>query len=145
MTTDQAHTPFDEELLTGYLDGVLTQQEAQRVRLHLERDEEARRLYEELTEMRAAALQTPFRVDDQWDERPRGVASRVLRFTGLGLLVLWAAALLALVVWIPEEPQVAWLRVLHGAGVAGFLLTLSSAALDRVVSARSDIYRRVEK
>lgn len=145
MTTHQAHTPFDEELLTGYLDGVLTQQEAQRVRLHLERDEEARRLYEELSEMRAAALQTPFRVDDQWDERPRGVASRVLRFTGLTLLTFWALALLALTVWLPGEPQIVWLRVLHGTGVAGFLLTLGSAVLDRVVSARNDIYRRVEK
>jgi hypothetical protein len=115
------------------------------VRLHLERDGEARRLYEEMSEMRAAALQTPFRVDDQWDERPRGISSRVLRFTGLALLAIWALALLALVVWLPEEPQAAWLRVLHGTGVAGFLLTLSSAVLDRVVSARNDIYRRVEK
>ena len=47
--------PFPEELLSGYLDGALTQQEEQRVRLHLERSPEARAMLEDLAALRSAA------------------------------------------------------------------------------------------
>jgi anti-sigma factor RsiW len=47
-------TPFPEELLSGYIDGALTRQEEERVRIHLERSPEARALTAELTELRRA-------------------------------------------------------------------------------------------
>ena len=80
---------FSEELLSGYLDGALTQGEDQRVRLHLEDCAACRALYAELRTMRETTMKTRFVLpaDDQWDERPRSSLSRLFRGTGWTLTV----------------------------------------------------------
>lgn len=66
-------TPFPEELLSGYLDGALTQQEEQRVSLHVEGSPQARALLAELAALRQASRTTDFEPveDRQWCEAPR--------------------------------------------------------------------------
>ena len=58
---------FDEALLTGYLDGALTQADDQRVRIHLEECADCRRLSDELRELRETTMTTRFELpaDDQ--------------------------------------------------------------------------------
>ena len=92
---------FSEELLSGYLDGALTQGEDQRVRLHLEDCAACRALYAELTTMRETTMKTRFVLpaDDQWDERPRGSLSRLFRGTGWTLTVGWLVALALFAAW----------------------------------------------
>lgn len=137
---------FDEELLSGYLDGMLTQQEQQRVRLHLERDGDARAEFEQLREMRSAALTTQIRVEDeQWNERPRNGLSGVCRVVGLGLIGVWALGLLIVALWLPEQLEREGVRLLSGSMIGGVGLVLISALADRMQTSRTDIYRRVEK
>jgi anti-sigma factor RsiW len=144
---------FDEALISGYLDGELTQSDRQRVALHLEDDASARRLYEQLREAREAALTTPFPagpVDDSWDETPRSALSRVLLYLGLALLTvallggvsLW---LLALGAHSSSLDGAVWIGLLPAAAALGTVSILVSVTIDRLISRRRDIYRLVKK
>jgi anti-sigma factor RsiW len=148
MTSAPCGRRFGEELLSGYLDGALTQRERQRVSLHLEGCPDCRRELAELGALRSAARGTAFAMprDDEWGELPRTVGSRALRLGGWTLVVLWllvVAAVGALELLRSSVP--AWERVALAAGVAGFALLLLSVFLDRLHDLRFDRYRRVDK
>ena len=158
MTDSQpgAATPFAEELLSGYLDGALTQQEEQWVRLHLERSPEARALLAQLTALRQAARSTPFvAVEDlQWSEAPRTPASARARRIGIVLLVGWLLAAIGVAAWqavmapfglAMTRAMIGWAAVLWLTGTAGVLLVFYSVLADRLSDRRTDRYRRVLK
>lgn len=139
---------FPEELLSGRLDGELTQGEDQRVRIHLEDCAACRQTYEELCELREASMTTPFPSppDEPWDERPRSAGSGLLRGAGWGLLIVWLVAVTAFGLWQwLTHPATPWERFLAFAGVSGFALLFLSVLLDRLRAAKTDRYRRVEK
>ena len=123
---------FPEELLSGYLDRALTQGEHQRVRVHLEDCAACRGLLAELAALRETAMNTRFLIpaDDQWNERPRGGLSRVLR--GGGWLVATA-------------PESLFEKLLIFGGASGGALLFLSALVDRLRALPGDRYRRVEK
>ncbi len=77
------HT-FDDTLISGYLDGELTQGSEQAVRVHLETCERCRTTAEELRTIKEAAMGTRFEVpeDLQWDETPRSTGSRLAQRAG---------------------------------------------------------------
>jgi len=146
--TPPCPTSFDEELLTGYLDGALTQSEAQRVRLHLEDCERCRHLYEELHTLRETTMSTRFVIppDDQWREIPRTGASQFLRGGGWLLLIVWAAAVGAFALWqLATAPVGALEKSLVFTGVSGLGMLFASILLDRLKTIKSDRYTRVEK
>ena len=139
---------FDEALLTGHLDGALTQADDQRVRLHVEQCADCRRLIDEMRETREATMTTRFELpaDDQWDEAPRGLASRLSFGLGWILLLIWAVGLLGLVVghlWSDAMPLTE--KLLLFGGLSGGALLFLSVLIDRLRTMRKDPYRRVEK
>lgn len=67
--------PFDETLLSGFLDEVITARERQIVRAHLVACAECRRLLEELRAIRQACLATRFCSPPFRHRRPRGPAA----------------------------------------------------------------------
>jgi predicted anti-sigma-YlaC factor YlaD len=139
---------FGEELLSGYLDGALTQRERQRVSLHLESCPDCRRELAELGAVRSAARGTAFALpaDEEWGELPRTAGSRALRLGGWALVGLWLAVVLGSgVVELLRSAAPAWERVAIAGAVAGFALLLLSVLLDRLHDLRHDRYRRVEK
>jgi len=139
---------FGEELLSGYLDGALTQRERQRVALHLEGCADCRRELDELGAVRSAARGTAFALpaDDEWGELPRTAASRALRLGGWTIVVVWLAVVLGSgLVELVRSSVPAWERVAIAGAVAGFALLLLSVLLDRLHDLRLDRYRRVEK
>jgi anti-sigma factor RsiW len=149
-------TPFPEELLSGYLDGALTQQEEQRVRLHLERTPEARAMLAELASLRQAARTTPFAAveDRQWSEQPRTRATAIALWLGVGLLALCGLGLVVGLVWQATHApfgtemrrgMIWWAAGLWASGLGGALLLLLSILGDRLSDRRSDRYRRVFK
>lgn len=146
---ERCSAPFDEALLSAYLDGELTQGESQPVRLHLEQCRACREMFEQMKEMRDATLTTPFRTfdDEQWNERPRGSLSRALRWTGWSLLSLWAIA--AAYVAVREFATTSGatpLELTLGFGLlGGASLVFLSVLFDRVKSYKTDRYRRVQK
>jgi len=141
-------TAFDESLISGYLDGELTQAAEQKVRIHLEDCVQCRTLLEDLRTIREAAMSTEFSKPDntQWDERPRGGASLVTRGAGWILAAVWAVVVGAYAIWefvkMPASPIE---RLLVVGGLTALALLFVSVLLDRIRTARTDPYREVEK
>ena len=137
---------FPEEMLSGHLDRELTQQEAQRVRLHLEGCGHCRALYQELSDLREAAMTTEFPVpsDDRWDELPRSAGSRFLRGAGWLLTVLWLVLVAGYAVWQWwTSPATLFERLVVFSGASGVLFLFLSILIDRLRSVRTDRYGRV--
>jgi anti-sigma factor RsiW len=138
---------FDESRISGYLDGELTQGEAQGVRVHLEDCAACRETADEMTKLKEVTMGSRFSVaqDTQWDERPRSGTSRLLRRAGLVIGLAW---LISVTVWVLVE-LVGSEDTLGVVFVSGFLLSagliLASALLDRREAEKEDPYRKVEK
>ena len=139
---------FDESLLSGYVDGELTQADNQRVRIHLEDCASCQALIGELRQIRQAAISTPFPVptDDEWRESPRSPWTLWLRRFGWVLLIAWILG----AGWLGIEAFVtgsaAWYeKALIGALMGGGLLLFLSVLLDRLKAVKTDRYGRAEK
>ena len=143
-------SPFDEALLSAYLDDELTQEESQPVRLHLEECSACRTTYEQMKALREAAMTTPFPTvgDGQWDERPRSPLSRALRIVGWAMLLIWlgGAGFLALSELAGEAAGMPLEELILAIGLIGGALALFlSILVDRIRSYKTDRYRRVKK
>ena len=139
---------FDEALLSGYLDGALTQQERQQVSLHLEACPQCRTELDDLSAVRVAARGTAFAMpaDDEWGELPRSAGSRALRLGGWALVLVWMAVVVGSgLVELMRAAVPAWERVAVAGVVAGLALLLLSVLLDRMRELRHDRYRRIQK
>ena len=139
---------FDEELISGYLDGELSQGEEQRVRLHLEDCPECRAMTEELNRLKEVTMTTEFRVPDdtQWDETPRGRGSGFFRNFGWLILVAWVVGTLGYGLWqmATDTEELFEVVIVFGAWL-GFGLVFLSVLIDRLKTRKTDRYRRVEK
>ncbi len=137
-----------EELLSGYLDGALSQQEAQRVRLSLEEDSELLQTFRELCLLREAALGTRFTAPKEidWPELPQSPTSGYSRLAGSLLVTGWL--LLLTVVGLGElfSGHHSWLEILLFLGLPGGLVLLFlSVLLDRLKTIKDDRYLGVER
>jgi predicted anti-sigma-YlaC factor YlaD len=145
---DQCPSAFEETLISGYLDGELTQSAEQRVRIHLEDCAFCREFLADLQMIREAAMSTEFAPpeDDQWDERPRSTASFLARGTGWLLAVVWLVGVIGYGLWQFWQSSANVVeRVLVFGGLSAVALLFCSVALDRIASARTDPYREVER
>jgi len=139
---------FDEALISGYLDGELTQRDDQRVRLHLEDCAECRNLAGEMRQLKEATMTSEFQVpeDTQWDEKPRGTISGFLSNFGWMIAIAWVVAIIGFVVWQVATDTENLLEAVLVFGLwLGFGLVFLSVLIDRLKTYRTDPYRRVEK
>lgn len=139
---------IDESLLSGYLDGTLSQLESQRVRIGLEADEELRQTFRQLRLLREAALATRFAPPDEiaWAELPQSLPASYSRLAGWLLVIGWV--LLLAVVGLGElwSGHHGWLEiVLFLALPGGLVLLFFSVLLDRLKSLKTDRYCGVER
>ena len=146
--SEQSHT-FDEALISGYLDGELTQGDSQRVRLHLDDCVECRRIADDMLELKEATMTTEFRVpeDTQWDETPRGAVSRIFHNFGWLVAIVWVVGLGAYLIWqIATGSESVEFEGLIGFGLMlAFALVFASALIDRLQTRKTDPYRKVKK
>lgn len=145
--SEKVALPFDEELLSGYLDGSLSQRDHQRVRLFLEEDAASRQVYRELRAMRDAARTTHFSTveETQWPELPQTKLSRFGRWFGFLLLGGWVLLVSFLAMRFVLQ-NATWLDALLYGGVPGGLAALfASVLIDRWRELRSDRYRGVHR
>ncbi len=140
---------FNEELLSGYLDGELTQGDAQRVRLHLEGCAGCRSVIDELHKLREATMDAEFKVpeDTQWDETPRGTVSRLLHNFGWLIAGLWVVGVVAVTLWqINTDSESIRVEAILGFGLLlALALIILSALADRLQTRKNDPYRKVKK
>ena len=138
---------FDEALISGYLDGELTQTAAQRVRLHLEECTACRATADELAQLKEATMSSTFMIpDDGWDETPRGGASHILRNAGLLVGVAWIAGLVMWLIWeLAQDPEALIGLLLVGGFLISAGLILASVLIDRRRAMKNDKYTKVQK
>ena len=146
--TDQCPRAFDEIMVSGYLDGELTQAAAQKARLHLEDCEHCRAMLADLRLMRETTLSTEFSTpdDDQWNERPRGTVSFISRGMGWVVAIVWLVAITGYGLWAFWQSSANLFgKLLVFGGLSAFILLFLSVVLDRISTARTDPYREVER
>jgi len=139
---------FDESMLSGYVDGELTQADNQRVQLHLEECPSCWALVDDLRQIREVAMSTPFPVptDDEWREAPRSAGSRWIRRLGWILVLAWMLGAVGLAVQGFVQGSAAWYeKTLIVALVGGALLLFLSVLIDRLKAIKTDRYGRVQK
>jgi predicted anti-sigma-YlaC factor YlaD len=139
---------FNEALISGYIDGELTQGEEQRVRLHLEDCAECRTMTDELRRLKEATMTTEFQVPDdtQWDETPRGRHSGFFRNFGWLILLAWIVGTLGYGLWqVAIDTEDLFGVVIVFGFWLGFGLVFLSVLIDRLKTRKTDRYRRVQK
>jgi anti-sigma factor RsiW len=139
---------FDEAMLSGFVDGALTQADEQRVRVHVEDCAVCRREVEEMSRLKEVTMSSQFRVpaDDQWSETPRGGTSRLAFGLGWLLMVAWLAGVTAVGVWefwTSDGPILG--KLMAVAVTSGIALLFLSVLIDRLKAMRTDRYRGVQK
>ncbi len=138
-----------DRMLSAYLDGELTQQDAQRVRLYLEESEDARRQYAELQKIQAATSSLAFGPppDDRLDELEQALSVQAPRKLGWGLLAGGVVTLTLLVIirflTLPDVPV--GVKLLVGAIGVGLALLLGSVARQRWLELPFDRYRGIKR
>lgn len=138
-----------DKMLSAYLDGELTQQEHQRVRLYLEDCEEAREEYRELVELKKLTSGLSFAPppDDRMDELAEALSVQAPRrmgwlFLGSGVV----AVICILVVHLATMPDVPlFAKTIFGLIGGGMFLLLGSVARQRWLEAPHDRYRGVKR
>ena len=145
---DQCPRAFDETMLSGHLDGELTQSAEQKVTIHLEDCAHCRGLLADLQALREATMSTVFSkpADDQWKELPRTTSSFLARGSGWALGLVWVAAVIGYSLWhFWQSSANLFERVMVFGGLSALALLFTSVVLDRIASAKTDRYRGVEK
>lgn len=146
--TRSCERPFDESLLSGYLDHALTQSEAQKIRIHLEDCSECQSLYEELATLRQAARSTVFHEPDDaaWPELPKTRFGRFTRSLGWLLLASWLVIVTGLALYRFLSQAGDPLEVFLVLGLPGsFVLLFLSVLADRLRDLKFDRYRGVQR
>jgi len=139
---------FDEALLSGYVDGVLTQADEQRVRVHVEDCAACRTQVVEMQQVREVTMSSRFNLpaDDQWSEAPRGAASRLAFGLGWTFLIVWASIVGGYALWqFWTSDEAIGAKLLAFAPGSAIVLLFLSVLIDRLKAMRNDPYRRVQK
>ena len=138
-----------DRMLSAYLDGELTQQETQRVRVYLENCEEAREDFREMEKVRQITSELSFAAppDARLDELAQALSVRAPRRVGWVLVIGTALTIiLGLVFKLAAAPDVPLgVKLVYGAFGGGFLLLLGSVARQRWLEAPYDRYRGVKR
>ncbi|MDJ0841044.1 MAG: zf-HC2 domain-containing protein [Acidobacteriota bacterium] len=137
-----------EELLSGYLDGELTQMEEQKVRLHLEDCDQCRAVWSEMKTLREVSMSTSFQEpeEEQWGEMPKSPVSRGLRGIGWIFVIIWVVLTAGYGAWqFATGPEDLFGKLTVFGIISGVLLLLVSVGMDRLRDMKTDRYRRISK
>jgi uncharacterized membrane protein len=143
--------PIDEhvgELLSGYIDGELTQQERQRVQVHVESCDECRRIEGELRELRGKVGKARLSEygEDKWREMMDDTTVQASRGIGWILLIGGALALatIAVFAFLTDPGIEGHMKVIIVAIYGGLAALFISVLRQRLIERKSDKYKDVE-
>ncbi len=135
--------------LSGYLDGELTQQEAQQIEVHLDTCGNCRRILDELREVREAARRLEIRQPgkSEWMAMETHILQRVTRRVGWLILIVWTTMTAAYGAFqyamSPAEPL--FHKILVFGLFLGIALLFFSVLMERIRESRTDRYKGVLK
>jgi len=136
------------ELLSGYIDGELTQQQQQRVRVHCERCQDCATELERLTELREAVGKSRLSPlnDDIWREHMNEPSVRITR--GIGWLLFIAGVLaiagIAIYQFVIDTSMPLHIKIISALVWVGLGALLVSVLWQRLIERKSDKYKDVE-
>jgi len=137
-----------DALLSGYLDGELTQGDRQRVELHLENCAKCQTAYDDLAKLKTAVGKLSFdeMPEQDWRNVMNNVAVKASRGTGwvlyvVGLLVICGYAAFA---FFSDDTVPALIKSGIAAAVVGLVLLFVSVLRERMVDRRTDKYEDVQ-
>lgn len=136
------------ELLSGYLDGELTQQEAQKVNLLLESDSEYKQLHDEMASMRLEVQSLSLQESEleHLDRLFQEHVAKTTRLFGFALLAVSSVILVAFIIYSVVINAAISLLVKIAIGLLGLgsLFLLYSVLRQRMTSDKKDKYNRVK-
>jgi hypothetical protein len=136
------------ELLSGYIDGELTQQQRQRVELHCDDCKECRALMDELRALKKEVSRTRFGEygEDRWRETMNDSTVQVTR--GIGWLLFLAGVLaisgIALYEFVIDSSIPLHIKLITGSIWGGLGVLLLSVLRQRLIERKTDKYKDVE-
>ena len=136
------------ELLSGFVDGELTQQERQRIKLHCEQCDECRQNLAEFRALRDRIGKARLSDvgEDKWRETMNDMTVQTSR--GIGWLLFIAGILavtgIALYQFIVEPGMPTWMKLILVAIYGGLAVLLFSVLRQRLIERKTDKYKDVE-
>lgn len=136
------------ELLSGYIDGELTQQQRQRVDVHCDNCERCRRERDELRALRERVGKTRLSEygEDKWRESMNDTGVRTSRGIGWLLLIGGVLALAGIAVYefLTDPGLELHMKLIIGAVYGGLAILFVSVLRQRLIERKTDKYKDVE-
>ena len=137
-----------DELLSGYIDGELTQQDRQRVEVHCDGCSDCKTVLEDLKRLRAEVGKSRLSEfgEDKWRETMDDTTVKATRGIGWVLLIGGLLALGGIVVYefITDPTLELHMKVIIGAIYGGLAVLLLSVLRQRLIERKTDKYKDVE-
>jgi len=137
-----------EELLTGYLDAELTQQESQRVAVHIDECPQCRQTYQQLKQLQHAVQDAhyPNMEQDALEKIVNDMTSKSIQGVAWFALSAGVAMIIAMAVyafWV--DTGMSWyeklaMSLIWGGGIGLFVSVLRQ----RLIARKTDKYRRIK-
>lgn len=139
------------DLLSGYVDHELTQQQSQRVRIHLDSCESCRRLHADLKAMKEQLRQLSYPLSDEEvleklekDLFASGSRNIGWIFLGIGALFATVAATVAFFMFLAAPDVPVLVKLFNGLLVIGGVALFVSVVRERLLTYKKDKYRNVK-
>ncbi len=139
------------DLLSGYVDHELTQQESQRVQVHMDTCAECRRLHGDLKSMKEQLRQLSYPISDEemLDKLEKDLFASSSRNFGWILLIVGAlfavvAGTIAFFAFLAAPDVPVLVKLFNGLLVVGGLALFISVARERLMTYKKDKYRKVK-
>ena len=136
------------EMISGYLDGELSQGDRQRVELHVESCPRCRTTYEELAELRQAVGQLSFgeMSSAEWSKMMNDLTVRTSRRLGWLLHILGAVIVLVYAAYefAVDDTVPALIKAGVAGLVVGLVLLFISVLRQRMLARQTDRYKDVQ-
>ncbi len=136
------------EMLSGYIDGELTQQQRQRVEQHCQQCAECGETLEELKllKQRVAAGKLSIFGEDKWREDMNNPSVQTPRSVGWIMFIagILVAGAVGLYVFISDPSMPVWTKLMLVAIYGGLAVLLYSVLRQRLLEQKTDKYKDVE-
>ena len=138
-----------EVSISGYLDGELTQQESQRIEIHLQNCPECSKTFENLEKAQQAAKQLLIEQPskEEWSAMENQIFAKVTRGFGWSILIVWSVVTVVYAAFqyaiAPNEPFIE--KILVFGFFLGVALLFLSVLYERLREAKTDRYKGVFK